>query len=115
MASDFAEHADEVRGRPRRIGRLPHRGRDPHARPGRPPEPGPGRDHQPYDRNPFTTGTHTSIPLAPGLRPAAAALAFGTNTPHQWLLTGDALSSVASALLTLRCGVPPSRSPPPSA
>ncbi|WP_210581453.1 MFS transporter [Streptomyces sp. GESEQ-4] len=39
---------------------------------------------------------------------AAAALAVGTTTAYQWLLIGDALSFVASALLTLRCGEPPS-------
>ncbi|WP_328441635.1 MFS transporter [Streptomyces sp. NBC_00444] len=39
---------------------------------------------------------------------AAAAIAVGTTTAYQWLLIGDALSFVASALLTLRCGEPPS-------
>jgi MFS family permease len=39
---------------------------------------------------------------------AAAALALGTTAAYQWLLAGDALSFVASALLTLRCGEPPS-------
>lgn len=39
---------------------------------------------------------------------AAAALAVGTTAAYQWLLIGDALSFVASALLTLRCGEPPS-------
>ncbi|MGW0756594.1 MFS transporter [Streptomyces sp. NPDC002814] len=39
---------------------------------------------------------------------AAAALAVGTTTAYQWLLIGDVLSFVASALLTLRCGEPPS-------
>ncbi|MEV6943538.1 MFS transporter [Streptomyces sp. NPDC051172] len=41
---------------------------------------------------------------------AAAALALGTTTAYQWLLAGDALSFLASALLTLRCGEPPSAS-----
>ncbi|MGW2570974.1 MFS transporter [Streptomyces sp. NPDC001537] len=41
---------------------------------------------------------------------AAAALALGTTTAYQWLLVGDALSFLASALLTLRCGEPPSAS-----
>ncbi|MEV7076063.1 MFS transporter [Streptomyces sp. NPDC093990] len=41
---------------------------------------------------------------------AAAALTLGTTTAYQWLLAGDALSFVASALLTLRCGEPPSPS-----
>ncbi|MDO0931458.1 MFS transporter [Streptomyces sp. DG2A-72] len=41
---------------------------------------------------------------------AAAALVVGTTTAYQWLLIGDALSFVASALLTLRCGEPPSPS-----
>ncbi|MGP4009385.1 MFS transporter [Streptomyces sp. 4N124] len=39
---------------------------------------------------------------------AAVALAVGTTAAYQWLLIGDALSFVASALLTLRCGEPPS-------
>ncbi|GAA2517641.1 MFS transporter [Streptomyces longisporus] len=39
---------------------------------------------------------------------AAAALALDTTTAYQWLLAGDALSFLASALLTLRCGEPPS-------
>jgi MFS family permease len=41
---------------------------------------------------------------------AAAALALGTVTAYQWLLVGDALSFVGSALMTLRCGEPPSPS-----
>ncbi|MER6419333.1 MFS transporter [Streptomyces sp. NPDC001137] len=41
---------------------------------------------------------------------AAAALALGTTSAYQWLLAGDALSFLASALLTLRCGEPPSAS-----
>ncbi|MFF9279209.1 MFS transporter [Streptomyces griseosporeus] len=40
---------------------------------------------------------------------AAAALTLGTTTAYQWLLAGDAVSFVASALLTLRCAEPPSR------
>ncbi|GHF84272.1 MFS transporter [Streptomyces griseosporeus] len=40
---------------------------------------------------------------------AAAALTLGTTTAYQGLLAGDALSFVASALLTLRCAEPPSR------
>ncbi|POX56045.1 MFS transporter [Streptomyces sp. Ru71] len=39
---------------------------------------------------------------------AAAALALGTTTAYRWLLTGDALSFLLSALLTLRCNEPPS-------
>ncbi|XES00446.1 MFS transporter [Streptomyces sp. S1D4-11] len=39
---------------------------------------------------------------------AAAALTIGTTTAYQWLLTGDALSFVAAALLTVRCAEPPS-------
>lgn len=39
---------------------------------------------------------------------AAAALTLGTTTAYQGLLAGDALSFVASALLTLRCAEPPS-------
>ncbi|GGY09068.1 MFS transporter [Streptomyces anandii] len=39
---------------------------------------------------------------------AAAALALGTTTAYRWLLLGDALSFLAAALLTLRCGEPPS-------
>ncbi|MCD9877254.1 MFS transporter [Streptomyces guryensis] len=41
---------------------------------------------------------------------AAAALALGTTSAYQWLLAGDALSFLAAALLTLRCGEPPSAS-----
>ncbi|MFF6994251.1 MFS transporter [Streptomyces sp. NPDC008313] len=39
---------------------------------------------------------------------AAGALAIGTTTAYQWLLAGDALSFLGAALLTLRCGEPPS-------
>ncbi|MFV8184832.1 MFS transporter [Streptomyces sp. AF1B] len=39
---------------------------------------------------------------------AAGALALGNTAAYQWLLAGDALSFLASALLTLRCGEPPS-------
>ncbi|MGW3650611.1 MFS transporter [Streptomyces sp. NPDC000878] len=41
---------------------------------------------------------------------AAAALALGTTTAYRWLLVGDALSFVATAILTLRCAEPPSPS-----
>lgn len=41
---------------------------------------------------------------------AAGALALGGTAAYQWLLAGDALSFLASALLTLRCGEPPSAS-----
>ncbi|MER5431484.1 MFS transporter [Streptomyces sp. NPDC002588] len=41
---------------------------------------------------------------------AAAALALGSTAAYRWLLAGDALSFVASALLTLRCGEPRSHS-----
>ncbi|MFG2942686.1 MFS transporter [Streptomyces sp. NPDC048282] len=41
---------------------------------------------------------------------AAAALALGTTTAYRCLLAGDALSFVAAALLTLRCGEPASPS-----
>ncbi|MFG2360498.1 MFS transporter [Streptomyces mirabilis] len=39
---------------------------------------------------------------------AAAALTIGTTTAYHWLLTGDALSFVAAAFLTVRCAEPPS-------
>ncbi|MEU6818706.1 MFS transporter [Streptomyces sp. NPDC046860] len=39
---------------------------------------------------------------------AAAALTLGTTTAYRWLLTGDALSFVLVALLTLTCAEPPS-------
>lgn len=39
---------------------------------------------------------------------AAAALALGTTAAYHWLLLGDALSFVAIATLTMRCGEPPS-------
>lgn len=45
-----------------------------------------------------------------GLAAAAALPPLGTSTPYRWLLTGDALSFAAAALLTLRCGEPPSPS-----
>ncbi|MFF3913843.1 MFS transporter [Streptomyces sp. NPDC001852] len=41
---------------------------------------------------------------------AAAALTVGTTTAYRWLLTGDALSFLAIALLTLTCAEPPSSS-----
>ncbi|MGW2959937.1 MFS transporter [Streptomyces sp. NPDC001220] len=41
---------------------------------------------------------------------AAAALALDSTAAYRWLLAGDALSFVAAALLTLRCGEPPSPS-----
>ncbi|WUO60031.1 MFS transporter [Streptomyces sp. NBC_00280] len=41
---------------------------------------------------------------------AAAALALGTTTAYQWLLVGDALTFVVTAILTLRCAEPPSPS-----
>ncbi|TQJ86646.1 MFS transporter [Streptomyces sp. SLBN-31] len=41
---------------------------------------------------------------------AATALALGSTAAYQWLLAGDALSFLASALLTLRCAEPPSAS-----
>ncbi|MET9379895.1 MFS transporter [Streptomyces sp. NPDC002928] len=43
---------------------------------------------------------------------AAAALALGSTAAYQWLLAGDALSFVAAALLTVRCGEPPSTEEP---
>ncbi|MET7851991.1 MFS transporter [Streptomyces avermitilis] len=39
---------------------------------------------------------------------AAAALGIGTTTAYQALLAGDALSFFGAALLTVRCGEPPS-------
>ncbi|WP_327693555.1 MFS transporter [Streptomyces sp. NBC_00459] len=41
---------------------------------------------------------------------AAAALTLGTTTAYQWLLVGDALTFVVTAILTLRCAEPPSPS-----
>ncbi|MET7598824.1 MFS transporter [Streptomyces sp. NPDC005481] len=41
---------------------------------------------------------------------AAAALAVGTTAAYRWLLVGDALSFAVVALLTRRCGEPPSPS-----
>ncbi|MCI3277678.1 MFS transporter [Streptomyces cylindrosporus] len=52
--------------------------------------------------------TVANVGWALGGLAAAAALALGTTTAYQWLLVGDAVSFVASALLTLRCGEPPS-------
>ncbi|MFI1800244.1 MFS transporter [Streptomyces sp. NPDC020379] len=45
---------------------------------------------------------------------AAGALTLGTTTVYSWLLTGDALSFVLCALLTLRCAEPPIPSAPPA-
>ncbi|WP_406462010.1 MFS transporter [Streptomyces sp. NBC_01622] len=39
---------------------------------------------------------------------AAGALTLGTTAAYHWLLLGDALSFVAVATLTVRCGEPPS-------
>lgn len=44
---------------------------------------------------------------------AAAALTLGTTTAYRWLLTGDALSFVLVALLTLTCAEPPPRAESP--
>ncbi|MEU6146516.1 MFS transporter [Streptomyces sp. NPDC047081] len=52
--------------------------------------------------------TVANIGWALGGLAAAAALALGTTTAYQWLLVGDAVSFVASAFITLRCGEPPS-------
>jgi hypothetical protein len=52
--------------------------------------------------------TVANIGWALGGLAAAAALTLGTTTAYRWLLAGDALSFLASALLTLRCGEPPS-------
>ncbi|MFJ7332512.1 MFS transporter [Streptomyces sp. NPDC101110] len=41
---------------------------------------------------------------------AASALAVGSAGAYRWLLLGDALSFLACALITLRCGEPPSPS-----
>jgi hypothetical protein len=41
---------------------------------------------------------------------AAGALTLGTTSAYQWLLAGDALSFIGCALITLRCGEPPSPS-----
>ncbi|CAM5720178.1 MFS transporter OS=Streptomyces alboniger OX=132473 GN=CP975_27535 PE=4 SV=1 [Streptomyces alboniger] len=41
---------------------------------------------------------------------AAAALTLDSTAAYQWLLVGDALSFLATALLTLRCGEPTSSS-----
>ncbi|MGK5549442.1 MFS transporter [Streptomyces sp. URMC 127] len=52
--------------------------------------------------------TVSNLGWAVGGLVAAAALTTGTTATYRWLLTGDALSFVAIALLTLRCGEPPS-------
>ncbi|GGY03085.1 MFS transporter [Streptomyces hiroshimensis] len=54
--------------------------------------------------------TVSNVGWAVGGLAAAAALAAGTTAVYRWLLVGDALSFVAVALLTLRCGEPPSAS-----
>ncbi|MFI5799639.1 MFS transporter [Streptomyces sp. NPDC051677] len=53
--------------------------------------------------------TVANVGWALGGLAAAAALAVGDSAAYQWLLVGDALSFVGSALLTLRCGEPTSR------
>ncbi|MFF7730006.1 MFS transporter [Streptomyces sp. NPDC008001] len=66
---------------------------------------GPDRSHyQAVNR------TMSNVGWAVGGLVAAAALTTGTTAVYRWLLTGDALSFVAVALLTLRCGEPPSAS-----
>ncbi|CAM5288999.1 MFS transporter [Streptomyces abikoensis] len=52
--------------------------------------------------------TVSNLGWAVGGLVAAAALTTGTTVTYRWLLTGDALSFAAIALLTLRCGEPPS-------
>ncbi|WP_277875646.1 MFS transporter [Streptomyces klenkii] len=52
--------------------------------------------------------TASNLGWAVGGLVAAAALTTGTTAVYRWLLTGDALSFAAIALLTLRCGEPPS-------
>ncbi|OIJ65541.1 MFS transporter [Streptomyces mangrovisoli] len=54
------------------------------------------------------TRTAANAGWALGGLAAAAALTVGTTTVYSWLLTGDAVSFVAVALLTLRCGEPSS-------
>ncbi|MBL1118034.1 MFS transporter [Streptomyces sp. 110] len=54
--------------------------------------------------------TAMNVGWAVGGLAAAAALTGGTVTVYRWLLTGDALSFVASALFTLGCAEPPSAS-----
>ncbi|GAA1217218.1 MULTISPECIES: MFS transporter [Streptomyces violaceusniger group] len=54
--------------------------------------------------------TAMNVGWAVGGLAAAAALTGGTVTVYRWLLIGDALSFVASALFTLRCAEPPSAS-----
>ncbi|MET9417771.1 MFS transporter [Streptomyces klenkii] len=51
--------------------------------------------------------TVSNVGWAAGGLVAAAALTTGTTAVYRWLLTGDALSFAAIALLTLRCGEPP--------
>ncbi|CDR15471.1 MFS transporter [Streptomyces iranensis] len=54
--------------------------------------------------------TAMNVGWAVGGLAAAAALTGGTVTVYRWLLIGDALSFVASALFTLACAEPPSAS-----
>ncbi|WP_432251522.1 MFS transporter [Streptomyces sp. HNM1019] len=54
--------------------------------------------------------TAMNVGWAVGGLVAAAALTDGTVTVYRWLLIGDALSFVASALFTLGCAEPPSAS-----
>ncbi|MGW2367745.1 MFS transporter [Streptomyces sp. NPDC001667] len=57
--------------------------------------------------------TVSNIGWAVGGLAAAGVLTLGTTTVYRWLLTGDALSFVLCALLTLRCAEPPSPVGPP--
>ncbi|MFT9472801.1 MFS transporter [Streptomyces sp. 11-1-2] len=52
--------------------------------------------------------TAMNVGWAVGGLAAAAALTGGTVTVYRWLLVGDALSFLASALFTLGCAEPPS-------
>ncbi|MFE0515836.1 MFS transporter [Streptomyces sp. NPDC058964] len=54
--------------------------------------------------------TPTDANVGGALGGLAAAAALAAATAYRWLLAGDALSFAAAALLTLRCGEPPSPS-----
>ncbi|MGW7595556.1 MFS transporter, partial [Streptomyces rubiginosohelvolus] len=54
--------------------------------------------------------TAMNVGWAVGGLAAAVALTGGTVTVYRWLLIGDALSFIASALFTLGCAEPPSAS-----
>ncbi|MGW7696732.1 MFS transporter [Streptomyces asiaticus] len=87
------------------VGSLGDRAPPLHTTPTAPRPPGPERvRYQAISRTAMNVG------WAVGGLAAAVALTGGTVTVYRWLLIGDALSFIASALFTLGCAEPPSAS-----